>query len=130
MSNKFFYSRTYKLLANRIYGFGAAIVLIGALFKMMHFPGAGVLLTLGLLMEAFIFILSSFEPPVEHFSGGGAGENKNVPEKMEELQSQGKEMKVALEEIKQFGQEARELAGHMHVLNEMFRGMKEVIKKS
>ena len=46
-----------------IYGIGASIVLVGALFKLTHWPGANAMLTVGLLTEAVIFFLSAFEPP-------------------------------------------------------------------
>ena len=46
-----------------VYGFGASIVLVGALFKLTHWPGANIMLTVGLLTEAVIFFLSAFEPP-------------------------------------------------------------------
>jgi len=50
---------------NFTYGMGAAVVIIGALFKIQHYPGASALLIIGLCTEAFIFALSAFEP-VEH----------------------------------------------------------------
>jgi len=50
-----------------VYGWGATAVIVGALFKIMHFPGAGVVLTIGMLVEAGIFFLSAFEPPMEHY---------------------------------------------------------------
>lgn len=46
-----------------LYGWGASIVIVGALFKIMHWPGAGLMLTVGLLTEAVIFFFSAFEPP-------------------------------------------------------------------
>lgn len=46
----------------RLYGWGASIVLVGALFKIQHWPGAGLFLTIGLLTEAIIFFFSAFEP--------------------------------------------------------------------
>jgi gliding motility-associated protein GldL len=48
-----------------VYGWGAAIVMVGALFKIQHYPGAGPMLVIGLLTEAVIFFLSAFEPPHE-----------------------------------------------------------------
>ena len=48
---------------NFLYGMGAAVVIVGALFKLMHWPGAGPMLIVGLLTEAFIFGLSAFEAP-------------------------------------------------------------------
>ena len=47
---------------NMAYGLGAAVVIIGALFKLMHWPGASEMLIVGLGTEAFIFFLSAFEP--------------------------------------------------------------------
>lgn len=51
---------------NFAYGMGAAVVIIGALFKITHFelgPLTGTLmLSIGLLTEALIFALSAFEP--------------------------------------------------------------------
>ena len=54
---------------NFAYGMGAAIVIIGALFKIAHFefgPLTGtVMLTIGLVTEALIFAISAFEPPAK-----------------------------------------------------------------
>ena len=47
---------------SKLYGFGAAIVIVGALFKIQHWPGASMMLIIGLSTEALIFIFSSFEP--------------------------------------------------------------------
>ncbi len=55
-------SKMFKKLMAKVYGFGAAIVIVGALFKIMHWPGAGMMLTIGLLVEAGIFVISAFEP--------------------------------------------------------------------
>jgi len=46
----------------KVYGFGAAIVIVGALFKIMHWPGANPMLIVGLGTEAIIFAISAFEP--------------------------------------------------------------------
>ena len=50
-----------KKVMNFAYGMGAAVVIIGALFKLMHWPGAGIMLIVGLGTEAFIFALSAFD---------------------------------------------------------------------
>lgn len=64
---KIFESKAYKLIMGYVYGWGATAVIIGALFKIMHFPGASIVLTAGMLVEAAIFFLSAFEPPMEHY---------------------------------------------------------------
>ena len=51
----------------KVYGIGAAIVIIGALFKILHLPGANELLIVGLTTEALIFFLSAFEKPHEEY---------------------------------------------------------------
>ena len=48
---------------NFTYGMGAAVVIIGALFKLMHWPGASLMLIIGLSTEALIFGLSAFDAP-------------------------------------------------------------------
>jgi len=57
----------YRVIAPKMTSVGAAIVIIGALFKIMHWKGAGEALTVGLLVEAFLFFLGAFQPspPVE-----------------------------------------------------------------
>ncbi len=51
-----------KKAMNFAYGLGAAIVIAGTLFKLMHWPGANVMLIVGLGTEALIFLISAFEP--------------------------------------------------------------------
>lgn len=58
----FFASKQWKNIMKYVYGLGAAVVIVGALFKIMHWPGSGILLTVGLLTEAGIFVLSVLEP--------------------------------------------------------------------
>ena len=55
----------FKNFMAKLYGIGAAIVIIGALFKIQHWPFSGFFLVLGLGTEAVIFIFSAFEPPHE-----------------------------------------------------------------
>lgn len=62
---KFLHTKKGKVVMNFIYGVGAAVVIVGALFKIQHWPGAGILITVGLSTEALIFIISAFEPPHE-----------------------------------------------------------------
>lgn len=55
-------SKAYKNIAAKLYGIGASAVIVGALFKIQHWPFAGELLTLGMGTEAIIFFVSAFEP--------------------------------------------------------------------
>ena len=55
-------SSGWKNFMAKLYGLGASVVIIGALFKIQHWPLAGTLLTVGLMTEAVIFFFSAFEP--------------------------------------------------------------------
>src|SRR3954465_5710035 len=57
--------KKFRLFMSRLYGWGAAVVILGALFKIQHYEGAGVMLVVGLSTEAVIFFFSAFEPPHE-----------------------------------------------------------------
>ncbi|MCQ2287056.1 MAG: gliding motility protein GldL, partial [Bacteroidales bacterium] len=59
---KFVRSKGYKNFMTKLYGWGASVVILGALFKIQHYPGAGVMLMAGMGTEAIIFFFSAFEP--------------------------------------------------------------------
>ena len=84
-------SQRKKKLFNMAYGIGASIVILGALFKILHFKigplTGGVFLTIGMVVEALVFALSAFEPVEEdldwslvypELSGGEAQERAGV----------------------------------------------------
>jgi len=52
-----------KKILGYAYGLGAAVVIAGALFKIMHWPFASEMLILGMGTEVLIFVISAFEPP-------------------------------------------------------------------
>lgn len=58
-------TKAFKNFMSKLYGWGAAVVILGAMFKIMHFPGAGPMLVVGLSVEAIIFFFSAFEKPHE-----------------------------------------------------------------
>ena len=90
-------SRTYKKTMNFFYGMGAAVVIIGALFKIQHITigplTGGLMLTIGLLVEAFIFAISAFDTPEDDFDWSKVypelGEDGLVAQKEEEVGAQG-----------------------------------------
>ena len=57
----FLEKHAFQKLIHVAYGLGAALVIIGALFKLQHWHGAGIMLTIGMMTEFFIFILSALE---------------------------------------------------------------------
>lgn len=58
-------SSGWKNFMAKLYGIGASVVILGAMFKIMHWPFAGVMIVVGLSTEAIIFFFSAFEPPHE-----------------------------------------------------------------
>lgn len=52
---------------NYAYNIGASIVILGALFKVLHLPGADMMLILGMGTEACIFFLSAFDEPAKDY---------------------------------------------------------------
>ena len=60
--DSFVESKKFKTIMKYVYGYGGAIVIIGAMFKIQHWPGATIMLIGGLGIEAVIFMLSAHEP--------------------------------------------------------------------
>lgn len=60
-------TKAWKNFMSKLYGIGAAVVIVGALFKIQHWPGASLMLTVGLGTEAVIFLFSAFEPIHEEY---------------------------------------------------------------
>ena len=55
--------KRFKNFMAKLYGIGAAVVITGAMFKIMHWEGANIMLVVGLTTEAVIFMFSAFEKP-------------------------------------------------------------------
>lgn len=55
-------TKGYKNFMAKLYGWGASVVILGALFKILHLPGANIMLILGMGIESVIFFFSAFEP--------------------------------------------------------------------
>lgn len=52
---------------NFAYSIGAAIVIWGALFKILHLPGGNLLLSLGMGTEVLMFVLTAFDRPPKEY---------------------------------------------------------------
>lgn len=61
------------------YSWGAAIVILGTLFKLTHLPGANLMLFVGMGTEVLVFILSGFERVTEKGDGPSAAPMTSVP---------------------------------------------------
>ena len=60
-------AKWYKSMMPKLYGWGAALVILGALFKIEHWQGASYMLIIGFLTEAIIFFFSAFEKTSEEY---------------------------------------------------------------
>ncbi len=59
--------KRFKTFMARLYGLGASIVILGALFKILHWDGADIMLIVGLTTESVIFFFSAWEKPHEEY---------------------------------------------------------------
>jgi gliding motility-associated protein GldL len=84
-------SSGWKNFIAKLYGIGASVVMIGALFKIQHWHLANTMLICGLCTEAVIFFFSAFEPLHEEVDWSLVyPELAGIPEDGEELPSHGK----------------------------------------
>lgn len=134
-------SRASKRFMNMAYGFGASIVIIGALFKIIHFeigPLTGnVMLAFGLIVEAIIFAISAFEPVDDdldwslvypELEGGRANKkdasndaegllSKKLDELLKDAQIDGELMTSLSDSIKNFEGAAKSMAPTVEGMN-------------
>lgn len=90
-------SKKGKKIMNMVYGLGAAVVILGALFKIMHWPGGNAMLIAGLITEALVFTISAFEPVDDELDwslvypelAGGQPSNKEIKVKEEQKDTDG-----------------------------------------
>ena len=133
--NSFFESKKFKNVMKYIYGWGAAIVIVGALFKILHWPGANIMLIVGLLTEAGIFFISVFEPVHEEVDwtlvypelalGHADDDIHSLPETstdetvVEQLDNMLAESKIEPELIESLGKGMRNLRDSANKLNDI-----------
>ena len=64
-----------QVFMNYAYSWGAAVVILGTLFKLTHIPGANLMLFIGMGTEAFVFFISGFEKTYEKVPSGEGAAN-------------------------------------------------------
>lgn len=111
----FFESRKWKNIMKYVYGLGASVVIIGALFKILHLPGANIMLIVGLGTEALIFAISVLEPIHEELEW-----SKVYPELAEDDEF------ADLEEMKLEGEEETVSHGSGNLLGDADIALKKV----
>lgn len=65
---KFLQTERGKRFINFAYSIGAAIVILGAMFKLLHFPFGNELLFIGMITEVIVFTLSAFDTPIKDYN--------------------------------------------------------------
>lgn len=89
-------SKTKLKIMNMVYGLGASVVILGALFKIMHWNFGNEMLIIGLITEAIVFAVSAFEPidsevdwslVYPELAGGEAAERRAIMEEQEETEA-------------------------------------------
>ena len=117
-------SRGFRNFMAKLYGWGASVVILGALFKINHYPYADLMLIIGLGTESLIFFFSAFEPPhVEPdwslvypelsgmYQGEGQLEGKKSKKKpIDELDDMLAEAKIEQNLIQRLGEGIRRLS--------------------
>lgn len=116
-------------IMNMVYGLGASVVILGALFKIMHWNFGNEMLIIGLITEAIVFAVSAFEPVDDdldwslvypELAGGPAGQREAafVEDKKEtevalskKLDNLLKEAKIDAELMNSLGQSIRNFEG-------------------
>lgn len=121
------HGKKWKNFMAKLYGFGAAIVIIGAMFKIQHWPGAGPMLVVGLSVEAIIFFFSAFEKPHEDpdwslvypelaglpGEGGGGGKGGSGLSATQELDLMLEQAKIGPDLIENLGNSLRSLGDNV-----------------
>ena len=107
----------YSSVMPKIYGIGAAVVILGAMFKILDWQGANIMIGVGLTTEAIIFFLSAFEPRQEDVDwsklypelgeGGKKSKGDEVSAKLDDMLSKAK---VGPELIESLGKGMQNLA--------------------
>ncbi|MEC7645938.1 MAG: gliding motility protein GldL [Bacteroidota bacterium] len=116
-------AKWYKFMMPKLYGWGAAVVILGALFKIEHLPGASYMLIAGLGMEAIIFFFSAFEkvhvepdwslvyPELAHMQDPAAAKRpaQQLDDALERAKIDNELVESLNEGLKSFGDSAKQL---------------------
>ena len=127
-------SKSTKKLFNMAYGLGASIVIIGALFKILHWEigplNGGILLAIGLITEAIIFAISAFEPVDDDLDwslvypelAGAKGKDKKAKDEPQDAQG------ILSKKLDEMLKEAKIDSGLMSSLGESIRSFEGAAK--
>lgn len=125
MANKSFKENFYGNIMPKIYGLGAAVVIIGAMFKLNGYPFATEMLVLGLSTEALIFAFSAFEPQAKDLA---EIMERSFPQKAEVKSVPGDkvDLKKMLSDAKITGDDFKNLGAGMNSLSNSAKGLADL----
>ena len=118
--------KRFKNFMTKLYGLGAAVVIMGALFKILHLPFADFMLIIGLTTEAVIFAISAFEAPIKDYDwslvypefdaneSGKSGRKGTLTQEMDRMME---EAKIGPELLSSLGDGMRRLSDTAASLN-------------
>ena len=119
--------KRFKNFMTKLYGLGAAVVIMGALFKILHLPFADLMLIVGLTTEAVIFAISAFEAPAKEYdwslvypefeAGASSGKGGRRGTVTQELDRMMEEAKIGPELLTSLGEGMRRLSDTASSLN-------------
>ncbi len=121
----FLESKRGKVLLNYAYGWGAAVVIIGALFKIRHLDGADLMLTIGLGTEALILFISGFEKPSEDLDWSlvypelSGGEAKSKSAKVSDLDGMMRESGINKGTLERLGEGFKSLTENVGKMSDI-----------
>ena len=118
-------TKKFKTIMNYVYSLGAAVVIAGALFKIMHWPGANFMLVAGMGTEVLVFIIFAIDPTQVHMDldwtlvypeladgehGGEKKDKKSNKSVTQELDAMLEKAKIGPELIESLGSGMRNLS--------------------
>jgi uncharacterized protein YukE len=112
-------------ILNFVISMGAAVVIIGALTKLINLPGADVMLVVGLTTEAAIFVIYAFLPPEPVSGGEGSGHGTSASGAVIDQLEAAKLDAQAFEKLSKSFERLNDSAMYLGDLSEMAKASKD-----
>jgi hypothetical protein len=127
-------SRIYKALMPVLYGWGAALVILGALFKILAWSGANEMLMIGMGTEAFIFFMSAFEKAPKEYNWEKAypqimDKSEDSPGPVQQLNDIFKEAEIDSKVLTKLGDGMKKLSTSASNMGDVMDGTKKYNKQ-
>ena len=127
-------NKYYKTLMPILYGWGAALVILGALFKINHYPGATLMLAIGMSVEALIFFMSAFEKAPKEYHWEKAYPNilekpEDTQGPVQQLNSIFKEAEIDSKVLSKLGDGMKKLSASASQMGDVMDGTKKYNKQ-